>query len=429
MLRDSLDTTDSDEELYLGPRLRRRATWFADGPRGEPPGQRARRERQAEAVPPADLVGQRIEVAELGTGVVLAPFVKGRLLGLGASRHRVLFGRAGLDARSLVLRRHGNGGARFVLCDAAPPPAPPRRAPTPPPLLPAASAAYWEAAAPAESCDICCEALCSRGRSQGHSALYRCPGAGAGARAHAIEHGAFCRGCVGTHIRTLVSEGRVSSAALACPCTRCAYTFTAADVHALCGAQTTAKYRKFLTALDSTMVFCPLPGCECVAERAALTQRGRRLDCKGCGGASCVTCGKPWHALPTCRVTSSMTPLSVQFSLWKAGRVAKRCPKCSYCIEKSGGCDHMTCSRCCHEFHWCCLQSYHGSHNKLLCAPLTFVHTGHRGFGPTAPVRFVAKAAAVPVAVAGGAVVGAGAAVFGIGLLAMEAGSRLRGAL
>ena len=70
-----------------------------------------------------------------------------------------------------------------------------------------------------------------------------------------------------------------------------------------------------------------------------------------------------------------------------------------------------------------------GSHNKLLCVPLTFVHTGHRGFGPTAPVRFVAKAAAVPVAVAGGAVVGAGAAVFGIGLLAMEAGSRLRGAL
>jgi ariadne-1 len=30
------------------------------------------------------------------------------------------------------------------------------------------------------------------------------------------------------------------------------------------------------------------------------------------------------------------------------------CPKCRVCIEKNGGCSHMTCNRCKHEFCWVC---------------------------------------------------------------------------
>merc|ERR1712110_399118 len=30
----------------------------------------------------------------------------------------------------------------------------------------------------------------------------------------------------------------------------------------------------------------------------------------------------------------------------------KECPKCHVRIEKNGGCDHMTCSLCRHEFYW-----------------------------------------------------------------------------
>lgn len=36
----------------------------------------------------------------------------------------------------------------------------------------------------------------------------------------------------------------------------------------------------------------------------------------------------------------------------------KRCPKCNVPIEKSGGCDHMTCV-CRYEFWWSTLQPYH----------------------------------------------------------------------
>jgi len=37
---------------------------------------------------------------------------------------------------------------------------------------------------------------------------------------------------------------------------------------------------------------------------------------------------------------------------------AKPCPACGVNIEKTGGCDHMTCHRCRHGFCWLCLVPY-----------------------------------------------------------------------
>lgn len=39
-------------------------------------------------------------------------------------------------------------------------------------------------------------------------------------------------------------------------------------------------------------------------------------------------------------------------------QAVKRCPKCKVCIEKNGGCDHMTCNQCRHEFWWTTLANY-----------------------------------------------------------------------
>lgn len=39
-------------------------------------------------------------------------------------------------------------------------------------------------------------------------------------------------------------------------------------------------------------------------------------------------------------------------------REFKRCPKCEWIISKNGGCDHMTCKKCHHEFYWSTLKNY-----------------------------------------------------------------------
>lgn len=46
----------------------------------------------------------------------------------------------------------------------------------------------------------------------------------------------------------------------------------------------------------------------------------------------------------------------------KFGNNYKNCPKCGVIIEKVGGCTHMTCRKCKHEFCWVCLQDSIESH-------------------------------------------------------------------
>mmetsp|Transcript_19961 Transcript_19961/g.58306 ORF Transcript_19961/g.58306 Transcript_19961/m.58306 type:complete len:561 (-) Transcript_19961:26-1708(-) len=92
----------------------------------------------------------------------------------------------------------------------------------------------------------------------------------------------------------------------------------------------------------------------------------------------------------------------VQFSRWQHGRETRRCPGCRSLIEKNGGCQHMTCQKCHHEFHWCCRQAYHSGHNPALCILGSTYHQHSPWWGPIAPVRAVTKtvalAAGVPIA-------------------------------
>jgi len=49
-----------------------------------------------------------------------------------------------------------------------------------------------------------------------------------------------------------------------------------------------------------------------------------------------------------------------------------QCPRCGIPIKKNGGCDHMTCRKCTHEFCWICKQD-HLQHSTERCAAFAFV--------------------------------------------------------
>lgn len=52
------------------------------------------------------------------------------------------------------------------------------------------------------------------------------------------------------------------------------------------------------------------------------------------------------------------------------------CPKCGIYIEKNGGCIHMTCGKCSHQFCWYCLGEYRENrHVKNIACPFRYIAT------------------------------------------------------
>jgi hypothetical protein len=96
----------------------------------------------------------------------------------------------------------------------------------------------------------------------------------------------------------------------------------------------------------------PFPSCPCnsssllsletlmVALRSDPDRLGRLLDERG--------------APPTPTVNVAVDDATRR----KIEEITKPCPNCKVRIEKSEGCSHMTCTRCKHEFYWCCARPW-----------------------------------------------------------------------
>ena len=119
------------------------------------------------------------------------------------------------------------------------------------------------------------------------------------------------------------------------------------------------KYRSFLSIKvvqeNPKYALCPSPSCECVFE---ITSRGRgAVNCPDCSSSFCIQCFQEDHDPCSCddlRRWNKLAEDNSLTSLWLQTNT-KDCPKCHFSIQKNGGCNHMTCSRCRHEFCWLCL--------------------------------------------------------------------------
>lgn len=87
-----------------------------------------------------------------------------------------------------------------------------------------------------------------------------------------------------------------------------------------------------------------------------------------CGHHFCFSCSHFVHDLISCEVMKKFELLkSKDFASanWIASN-CKQCPKCKSEINKNGGCNHMTCRQCSHEFCWICNSDWR-THGHTTC--------------------------------------------------------------
>jgi len=106
--------------------------------------------------------------------------------------------------------------------------------------------------------------------------------------------------------------------------------------------------------------WCAAPGCECAIKVNQTTSKpsvDQKVVCR-CSNVTCIMCPEDPHFPMSCKIVRKWEDKAVcdrATSLWLSAN-SKPCPKCKLVIAKDGGCNHVTCSKCRHEFCWMCMR-------------------------------------------------------------------------
>ncbi|KAF8806816.1 hypothetical protein BYT27DRAFT_7190497 [Phlegmacium glaucopus] len=105
-----------------------------------------------------------------------------------------------------------------------------------------------------------------------------------------------------------------------------------------------AAFRSYLDQHAQELKYCTTPDCQQIYRHSPET---RILQCPSCFSSICSACDEEAHEGMTCqerRLHKNPAEQDRLFNEW-ADEHGKRCPECKSVVEKSGGCNHITC-RC-----------------------------------------------------------------------------------
>uniref|UniRef100_A0A8D3AE93 RBR-type E3 ubiquitin transferase n=1 Tax=Scophthalmus maximus TaxID=52904 RepID=A0A8D3AE93_SCOMX len=176
----------------------------------------------------------------------------------------------------------------------------------------------------------------------------------------------FCKECWEQHCTVLVKDG--IGVGISCMAQDCSLQMPEDFVLPLLqGEELKDKYRRYLFRdyVESHFLLQLCPGADCPIVIKVQEPRARRVQCSRCSEVFCFKCRQMYHA-PTDCATIRKWLIKCADDSETANYISahtKDCPKCNICIEKNGGCNHMQCSKCKHDFCWMCLGDWktHGS--------------------------------------------------------------------
>ncbi|XP_017778653.1 PREDICTED: protein ariadne-2 isoform X2 [Nicrophorus vespilloides] len=176
----------------------------------------------------------------------------------------------------------------------------------------------------------------------------------------------FCRDCWTSHFEVQINQG--ISTGISCMARDCEVLAHEDFVlKHLTQSEMREKYQQFTfqdyVKSHPELRFCPGPNCSCVIKSPEV--KAKRSVCEYCKTTFCFKCGMDYHAPTDCQVIRKWLTKCADDSE-TANYISahtKDCPKCHICIEKNGGCNHMQCYKCKHDFCWMCLGDWksHGS--------------------------------------------------------------------
>lgn len=190
----------------------------------------------------------------------------------------------------------------------------------------------------------------------------------------------FCKECISGYLEVRINDGNVMN--IHCPEEMCSSETTPGQIKVLVSPELFSKYDSSLLSIAlntmSDIIYCPRPHCQYPVSREPNEEVA---NCPACLYAFCIHCKSTYHGIEPCKVTA-VNELVEEYQTASAHRRkelehrygkkqietlvqnamsenwinsnSRRCPSCKTAIEKSDGCNKMTCWRCDAFFCWMC---------------------------------------------------------------------------
>ncbi|KAF1839031.1 hypothetical protein BDW02DRAFT_618103 [Decorospora gaudefroyi] len=196
----------------------------------------------------------------------------------------------------------------------------------------------------------------------------------------ACEHFlSICNLCIQKMLRMKVVQRQFAGAELPCPIPDCGHVLDYPALDTTVSKAAFDEYDKAITkhalTAGENYIACLSPDCGLyfsIEDCKRNTRVKQIVACPYCEYETCLTCDRPGksHGKGSCDKAKQAEEAETDLTLKIMG--VKPCPECGINIKKEGGCDHMTCQACHHNFCWICLVQFFGSVPHLDTCP-------HRG--------------------------------------------------
>lgn len=170
----------------------------------------------------------------------------------------------------------------------------------------------------------------------------------------------FCLDCWKQDLENAVAKGPLSAVS-ECLWDGCSVKIPPSFFKNYLSPLSYSKFQKYLleSFVNNTkkLRWCPAPNCDYIIETFGATEMEVKCKCKF---VFCFNCGNETHIPTTCdmfRKWNARIKLEGETDNWLASNT-KSCPKCKVLTQKDTGCNHMTCSRCGHQYCWVCLEEW-----------------------------------------------------------------------